>query len=801
MKRVLYTLLLTGIVYNLYAQNGVPVKIPAGEGIGGGKIGVQVNYVAPGESYIFSLNASRYDTITEGGVVKYFDGPFVIGSTYVVMQISGPTSCQLTNRMGTISTQNVTVLSDCGLPATTYKVGVGYASSLMPVNDKFEFQLSGGEKVVIDSGHKVAYFSQQFQTGQSYKITQVSGTRTCAALSQGDAEGVIANSDVLGLFNCGTPPLTIVKLNVTGIEAGETFSFADNYGRRSYIPFSGTSSMGGFPVGDPLIISQIGGPRQCTITSLSNTVSSSQNIIQANCQKNPGTIVPLTNATLKGTFTSPPGAKIVLHISKTDSVILTQPANANNNWVQTMDFSFPKTYAAGTPYTLSITASPATLGCIIDENGTGTIADNGPLVSVRCDKKIYDHVSRTTDNQILSTYYESFNPVIGGKAADEGRYIAFGAIVKGMDGSSGNYRQIFWRDRKTGVTKLISKTTSGAEANGNCQMPAISADGKTIAFESYATNLVTNDLNGARDVYVWSEASGAVELVSAAQQGGAANGESFEPTVSGDGSVIGYTSYANNIVTLEPVFNTPNVYVHQQGGGTDFISKDVETGKATGGCSVPSISEDGTTIAFCGFTSHLVKGDNNNLWDIFLWKNGTAGLKRISLTSTGGERNQGTESASRVVAPSISGNGKYVAFATTASNMVTDDNNAMQDVFVVNVETGEVIRASVDNNGIAADGDCPIGLGEKVAISYDGTWTAFSSIAKNLGIPQYNIVMHNSSTGQTKAVTNISGSSVGAPVMSANGEYIVFGMGTKLDTRFASSGIFVAYTVGGGATR
>jgi Tol biopolymer transport system component len=466
-----------------------------------------------------------------------------------------------------------------------------------------------------------------------------------------------------------------------------------------------------------------------------------------------------------------------------------------------MDFSFPKTYPSGTPYTLRLTASPATLGCIIDENGTGTISDNGPLVTVRCDKKIYDHVSRSTDNQILSTYYESFNPVIGGKAADEGRYIAFGAIVIGMDGSSGNYRQIFWRDRKTGITKLISKTTGGAEANGNCQLPAISADGKSVAFESYATNLAAGDNNGVRDVYVWSEASGTVELVSSAQQGGTANGESFEPTISGDGSVIAYTSYANNIVTLEPVFSTPNVYVHQQGGGTDFISKDFETGKATGGCSVPSISEDGTTVAFCGFTSHLVKGDNNNLWDIFLWKNGTAGLKRISLTSTGGERNQGTESASRVVAPSISGNGKYVAFATTASNMVPDDNNTMQDVFVVNVETGEVIRASVDNNGISADGDCPIGQGEKVAISYDGTWTAFSTIAKNLGLPQYNIVMHNSSTGQTKAVTNVTGSSVGAPVMSANGEYIVFGMGTKLDTRFASSGIFVAYTVGGGAGR
>lgn len=685
------------------------------------------------------------------------------------------------------------------VPAAEYRLGIAYGSSIFSNMEKFEFVLNSGEKIELNAATPTAYFTQKFSAGQTYSISQVSGPRTCNFFNQ--QTGTFTNSDIVITANCGNPQFTIYKLNVTGIEPGENFSFADNYRRTFRYPFSTTANLGGFPKGDHYSITQTGGPRECIITPSTGTVTDAALTIQCDCRKAGGAASGAAPAKLKGTFTSPPGAKIVLHISKTDSVILTQPANANNKWVQTMDFSFPKTYPTGTPYTLSLTASPATLGCIIDENGAGAISDNGPLVRVRCDKKIYDHVSRSTDNKILCTYYESFNPVIGGKAEDEGRYIAFGAYGKGMDGSSGNFRQIFWRDRKTGITKLISKTAGGAEANGNCQMPAISADGKTVAFESYATNLATNDNNGARDVYVWSEASGTVELISAAQQGVAANGESFEPTVSGDGSVIAYTSYASNIVTLQPVFSTPNVYVHQQGGGTDFISKDFETGKAAGGCSVPSISEDGTTVAFCGYTSHLVKGDNNNLWDIFLWQNGTAGLKRISLTSTGGERNQGTESASRVVAPSISGNGKYVAFATTASNMVPDDNNNTQDVFVVNVETGAVIRASVDANGKEADGDCPIGQGEKIAISYDGRWTAFSTIAKNLGMPQYNIVMHNSSTGQTKAVTAEKGSSVAVPVLSAHGNYIIFGMGSKLDSRFASSGIFVAYTVGGGAGR
>lgn len=679
------------------------------------------------------------------------------------------------------------------LSATSeFKIGVAYGSSLFSNMEKFEFVLNGGEKITLSAANPVVYFSRKLLTGQYYSITQVSGPRTCSL--SGANTGTITYNDVLVSADCGNPPLTIFKLNVMGIEAGEIFSFADNYNRTHQYPFSTIANLGAFPTGDHFAITQTAGPRQCIITPATGTVTNIPLIIQCDCSKTAGTAPASTGGKLKGTFASAPGAKITLRLNNTDSLVITQPANANNLWVQSMNFSFPKSYTAGTGYAVSIKSAPANLGCVITENGTGIISENGPLVRVLCDKKIYEHVSRSTDNKITSTYYESFNPVIGGKGEDEGRFIAFGASGKGMDGSSGNHRQIFWRDRKTGVTKLISKPVAGAEANGDCQMPAISADGKTIAFESYATNLSANDNNGARDVYVWSEKTGTVTLVSMAQQGGTPNGESFEPTVSGDGSVIAYTSFASNIVTLGPVFSTPNVYVYQQGGGTDFISKDYETGKAAGGSSVPSIAEDGTTIAFCGYTSHLVNGDNNNLWDIFLWKSGVPGLKRISLTSSGGERNQGTESASRVVGPSISGNGKYVAFATTATNMVPGDNNNAQDVFVVNAETGNVVRASADAAGMEGNSDSPIGQGEKVAINYDGTWTAFSTKATNLGVPENNIIMHNSTSGKTIAVTNIAGSSVGVPAMSMAASYVIFGMGTKLDSRVPSSGVFTAFT-------
>lgn len=757
-------------------------------------VGIKVNSLAAGERFEFSIDGTNRVTVTEAGKPFYFPQKLSTGQQFRIAQLSGPRTCQLNSVTGTVGSKDTIVSVDCGTTSAGYKVGVTYASSMMSVYDRFEFQLASGEKIVIDSGHKTAYFSQRFQTGQSYKITQVSGTRTCTPLSANGAEGVISNNDIIETVNCGMPPLSLVKMDVKGIEAGETFKFSDFYGRSYSFPFSTIANMGGFPVGDPLMIQQTSGPRQCIITPSSGVIPNSPLTIQCDCRKNPGTdtIITSSNVKLKGTFTAPPGTKIVLRLNNKDTLALTQTANSGTAWLQTMNFNFPKDYPSGTEYGVSIKTAPSNLGCSVYENAEGRMAENEPVVRVRCDNT-YDLVSRSSDNKILNTYYESFNPVIGGKGDDEGRFVAFGAYGKGMDGSSGNYRQIFWRDRKTGETKLISRSSTGAEGNQNSQMPAISADGKSVAFESYATNLAEADNNGARDVFVWHQNTGTVTLVSKSQQGGSANGESYEPAISGDGSVVAYTSGASNIVQLTPVFSTPNVYVYKKGGITEFITKDFETGKAASGYS-PSISEDGTRIAFCAYTGRLVNDDKNNLWDIFLWQSGASILKRISLTSTGGERNQGNESASRVVAPSISGDGRFIAYATTATNMIPGDNNGLQDIFLYTVASGSVKRISTGSNNTESNGDSPVAQGEKVGISYDGTWITYNTAATNLGVPKGNIILQNTHTGKITPVTELTGGSTGRPLISAYGGYIIAGCSEKYDKRFPSSGIFTFHT-------
>ncbi|MCL4699720.1 MAG: PD40 domain-containing protein, partial [Burkholderiaceae bacterium] len=411
------------------------------------------------------------------------------------------------------------------------------------------------------------------------------------------------------------------------------------------------------------------------------------------------------------------------------------------------------------------------------------------------------HVSRNTDDSVRGTFYDSTWPAIGGDATyGEGRFVAFVSSAD-LGGNAAGRRQIWWRDTLTGETRLISTDAAGNAGNADSGAPAISRDGLTVAFESSATNLVAGDTNGVRDVYVWSSAGGTlttgVTRASVGAGGAEANGESHDPTVSADGSVVAFASYATNLVAGTTVTGTNAYRRVMASGATTLLSLGLNNTGVGGG--KPAISADGNRVAFWSFAANIAAGDTNGLWDIFVYDHTAGTRQRVSLTHTGGERNQGTESASRIVAPAISGDGRFVAYATTASNVVPGDTNGMQDVFVVEVDTGTVQRASVASDGAQGNADSPTSQGERPALSHDGTWVAFSTTATNLGVPTTttgigNVLMRHRTSGETRAVTDHrSNGSVGAPTISFAGNYVIFGAGTVLDARFASSGLFVRY--------
>lgn len=495
---------------------------------------------------------------------------------------------------------------------------------------------------------------------------------------------------------------------------------------------------------------------------------------------------------LYGKLGAPSGTNLIVQYNGKNDFALPTPKKSGETFSNNA-FNFPGPLKDSTKFKVTLKNIPAGKTANVYAGGEGIMPQNANTIRVGCDFT-YDLVSRSSNDATFSTFYESGDADISGGLGEDGRYVVFVSSSAGFAGSPGKHRQIFWRDRNTGTTKLISAAANGEEGNGDSFAPAISADGTAVAFESYSSNLVENDKNGVRDIFVWHAATNKIETVSIGEGGKEANAESYEPSISGDGNMLAFTSTASNISLTEKGVSNNNVFLRDlQKGTTIMISIDPLAHKGGGG-SKPSISYDGNRIAFYSHTSTLVPNDNNGIWDIFLWDKNNALLKRVSLTADGKEREQGNESANRVVSPAISGNGRYIAFATTASNMVPGDNNNFQDVFVYDINTNTTILVSNTNDGKPCNGDSPIGQGEKIAISFDGNWVAFSTNATNLGVPAANIVMHNISTQQNHAVSTLAGSSVGRPVMSPASGYVIFGIGGKLDGRFASSGIFANYT-------
>ncbi len=496
---------------------------------------------------------------------------------------------------------------------------------------------------------------------------------------------------------------------------------------------------------------------------------------------------------LSGTLSAPAGTSLVLKNRHGAELQLTTAKTPGKLYGIT-SISFAKALSEKDSFDVYFQKISSSLNTAI-YFGKGKAGESGTL-HLAADFK-YDLVTRSSDDKTLSSFYEIQSPAIGGMGSEEGRYVAFVSYTKNLEGADGKFRQIFWRDRNTGITKMVSKTATGEQANGDCFEPSISADGKKVVFESKASNLVSGDLNNAKDIFIWNADDHKISIVSTAVNGGMADAESFDAALSGNGKFVVFTSPATNLSKTGKGRSNANVFIRDlEAGVTEMISID-PVQNAGGNGHKGSISFDGNRVIFCSATNTLVPGDRNGLWDLFLWERGKKNLKRISLTHDGQERNAGSESASRQVASAISGDGMWVAFATTASNMVPGDSNQFQDVFVVNVETGEVKVASFTNEGMPSDGDSPIEQGERVAISYDGTWIVFPTKATNLGAPPSNIILHNRLTGKKSAVTDVKGSYTGKAAMSYSGSYILFGKSSNLDSRFSASGLFAHFTGNG----
>src|SRR6266536_310963 len=337
------------------------------------------------------------------------------------------------------------------------------------------------------------------------------------------------------------------------------------------------------------------------------------------------------------------------------------------------------------------------------------------------------------------------------------------------------------------LTELVSVRSNGTQGDGisgRVSAPAVSTDGVVVAFDSEATNLVGGDTNGALDVFVRDRASGRTERVSVSSKGKQGNSGSAGPMLSGDGRFVTFSSGAANLVSGD-TNGRSDIFVHDRmTGETTRVSVAADGAQGdNNSIGTAAISADGRFVAFTSDASNLVPQTAPGR-HIYVKDRSTGAIERVSVDSHG-DPAQGFVAAS----PAISGDGRFVAFASSASNLVKRDTNGKTDVFVHDRVTGRTVRASVDSAGAESND-----VSFRPDLNGDGRFVVFDSIASNLVAgdtntcgPFFNdiagecpdVFVHDRLTGETVRVSVDSGGAQANdastdPDISADGSTIGF---------------------------
>jgi Tol biopolymer transport system component len=385
----------------------------------------------------------------------------------------------------------------------------------------------------------------------------------------------------------------------------------------------------------------------------------------------------------------------------------------------------------------------------------------------------------------------------GATISDDGRYAVFSSTASDLvPGDTNKRSDIFINDLVSGITTRVSTDSSGIQGNEASETPSISADGRYVAFRSWANNLVPRDTNESADIFVKDLVSGWIRLLGF-------SGEQLSSSISGDGRYVAFQS-RNGQSLLYDIFVKDLV-----SQSVSLVSADSAGLNANDNCWDPRISDDGRYVAFWSDATNLVSDDTNESFDIFV-KDVVSGVTtRVSVGNSADQSNSSSGDPRSYIAPSISGDGRYVAFCSYASNLVSNDNNGAYDIFVKDLTAGTIRLASARN---AATSPASGGSGESVvpSISDDGRYVVFSSNAGNIvsgdASGAYNVFVKDLTSGKTTLVSTV-GSTIqgnGGPDISDDGRYVTFSsLGSNLvpeDTN-GKYDIFVKDLASGEVTR
>lgn len=299
----------------------------------------------------------------------------------------------------------------------------------------------------------------------------------------------------------------------------------------------------------------------------------------------------------------------------------------------------------------------------------------------------------------------------------DGNVVAFASDAANfVSGDSNNVTDIFVREPLTGATSRVSVSDLGEQANDSSNNPSVNNDGRFIAFESLASNLVSGDSNNAVDIFIHDRVNGTTERVSIGINGGQSNQSSFEPSISADGRFVAYYSDADNLVA-DDTNNSTDVFIYDRElAVTERVSVDNNNNEGNGISRSPQISSDGRFVAFYSLANNLVANDSNARYDVFVFDRVNRAIESVSVNDAGLQGNNHS------LVSSVSSDGRYVAFESLASNLVSNDTNGRADVFLRDRQLQTTIRLS-----LISDGSNPMGNSRRPRINAQGTHVVFSS--------------------------------------------------------------------------
>lgn len=319
---------------------------------------------------------------------------------------------------------------------------------------------------------------------------------------------------------------------------------------------------------------------------------------------------------------------------------------------------------------------------------------------------------------------------------------------------------IYNRDDKS--VELISIATDGSAANGSSSLGTLSDNAQYLTFSSSASNLVPNDNNNQRDIFIYDRLNKTTNLVSVANDGTQSNELSFFSAVDNTGRYVVFESAADNLVPVD-TNNINDIFLRDRVNQTITRINVAQDGtQADGSVHLNGMSDNGQYIVFSSTASNLVSGDTNDHNDIFVYDRIAQTTRQISVASDGTQANSDSFSGS------ISGDGRYVSYQSSASNLVPNDTNNQSDVFIYDLETSTTERVSLANDGTQSNG-----ASRNASVSDDGNYVAFLSEADNLVFGDTNNranIFIRDRQGET--TIKIEGDSF--PTLSGNSETLLF---------------------------